>query len=135
MNGTYACVSVSQEITVSKQLGLKDVTLRFFKDFLGKKVFKNSVAGIGPRKYLLISMPMSDISFCQYLWFIVNLDIVDVPCLTGVEGIGHAESVTVGHKVARMVLNKFSQWLRNRSPRFSNCITGHGIIGYFQGKP
>jgi predicted neutral ceramidase superfamily lipid hydrolase len=35
MNGTYACVSVSQEITVSKQLAL-NVTLRFFKDFLGK---------------------------------------------------------------------------------------------------
>src|SRR5882672_634649 len=94
MNGTYACVLVSQEITGSKQLVLKDVTLHFFKDFLGKNVFKNLVAGIGPRKYFLISMPMSDISFCQYLWFVVNLDIVDVPCLTGVEGIGHAESGT-----------------------------------------
>ena len=97
-NGTYACVLVSQEITVSKQLALKDVTLHFFKDFLGEKVFKNSVAGIGPRKYFLISMPLSHISFCQYLWFVVNLDVVDGPGLTGVKGIGHAELVTVGGK-------------------------------------
>ena len=130
MNGTYACVSVLQEITVSKQLAL-NVTLRFFKDFLGKIL----VACIGPRKYFLIFMPMSDISFCQYLWFVVNMDIVNVPFSTGVEGIGHAESVTEGHKVARMALNKFSQWLHNHSPRFSNCITSYRIISYFQGKP
>ena len=55
MNGMYACVLVSQKITVSKQLVLKDVTLHFFKDFLGKNVFKNLVVGIGPRKYFLIS--------------------------------------------------------------------------------
>jgi hypothetical protein len=88
-NGTYAWISDEQATTPSKHADLDVLALLVdWIAFLGKNSFRKSVAGMGPTMWPLISSPIFDISFCRYLWFVVNLDTVAIPCLIGVDGGG-----------------------------------------------
>src|SRR5882762_703529 len=90
---------------------------------------------------------MSDISFSRYLWFVVNLNSVDVPCLIGVDFRGTnvlvlsfieavkrkpwetSQHTQTGHTAAVMARQLTSHLAGNRSlPKKTVTGFGHNLL-------